>query len=141
MVWVRRATPGLGNSLAVTLEAILILTFGTLAWRAARAHDVALHRTWALRAFIVANGVYFVRVGAKAWHMITQLSLPDDLFFIFDFASYLIPLAVLQLYLQARKSGAPPARFAMAGCLLLSSVYLSVGTFGFYLSVAKKLSS
>src|SRR5262245_6633805 len=140
MVWVRGATPGIGNALAVSLESVLIFSFAILSWRAPPPHDVAVHRRWALRAFMVANGVFFVRVGARAWFQLTHIDA-DDVFYLFDFASYLIPLALLELYLYTKKHGSELARFATAGVVLASAAFLSVGAVGLYSSVLKKLAS
>src|SRR4051812_45657087 len=63
MVIVRHAFTSKLGAVALLLDAVLILLFGTLAWRAAIERRFASHRRWALRTFIVANGVWFTRVG------------------------------------------------------------------------------
>lgn len=118
MVWVRHATSGPVNSIGVSLNAVLILVFVPLAWRAARAGEIDSHRRWALRTFIVANGVFFKRVALG----------PD---WLFEFASYLIPLAILELYLRAKVSRSRNAQLAMAVVLLMAVVYMSIGTIKF----------
>src|SRR5262245_15404887 len=40
MVWVRHASFHLVNSISVSLNAVLVLVFLTVAWRAARMHDI-----------------------------------------------------------------------------------------------------
>ncbi len=47
-----------------------------------------------------------------------------------SFASYLLPLAMLELYLRARDRGSPSARLAMAGALGLLTIAMGVGIFG-----------
>eukprot|EP01036_Dinobryon_divergens_P000246 gene246-296_t len=61
MIWVREATLGTANSYGTTGNALLILAFAGLAWRAALQRDFVSHRRWAMRTFIVANGVWFLR--------------------------------------------------------------------------------
>ncbi|MGH7724098.1 MAG: DUF2306 domain-containing protein [Candidatus Eiseniibacteriota bacterium] len=118
MVWVRHATFGPVNSVGVSLNAVLNLVFGARAWRAARAGDIHNHRRWALRTFMVVSGVFFKRIATgPGW--------------FFEFASYLIPLAVLELYLRAKDSRSTNVRFAMAIVLLGVVVYASFGTVRF----------
>jgi len=45
------------------------------------------------------------------------------------FASYLLPLAVLELYLRARASASTLARFATAIVVVALTAYMTVGTF------------
>ena len=118
MVWVRNATPGPVNAIGVSLNAVLNLVCVTVAWRAARAGDIVRHRRWALRTFMVVSGVFFKRVGVG----------PD---WFFEFVSYLIPLAILELYLRAKASPSRGARIAMAVFLLVVVAYMSVGTVKF----------
>jgi hypothetical protein len=116
MVWVRHATSGPINSYGVSLNAVLNLVFVPVTWRAVRLGDIERHRRWALRTFMVANGVFFKRVafGPADW--------------IFEFASYLIPLAILELYLRAKASRSTNAQLAMAVILLAVAVYMGFGT-------------
>ncbi len=46
------------------------------------------------------------------------------------FGCYLLPLAVLELYLRAKESVGPSGRFAMAGGLVVLMVLMGVGIFG-----------
>jgi len=48
-----------------------------------------------------------------------------------DFACYLLPLAVLELYLYAQHKAGPGGRFAMAGGLVVLTALMAVGMFGF----------
>jgi hypothetical protein len=129
MVWVRQATFGPINSIAVSLNAVLILVFVAVAWRAVRAHDIDGHRRWALRTFMVVNGVFFIRVAMAAWSAFAPGVATQAMFYFFEFASYLLPLGVLELYLRARTSTGTIARFAMAIVLVALTAYAIVGTF------------
>jgi hypothetical protein len=55
-----------------------------------------------------------------------QHSLQDFWFF----GCYLLPLAVLELYLRAKENAGPRGRFAMAGGLVVLTVLMGVGIFG-----------
>lgn len=136
LVWVREATTTLVGSIGITLNAVLILTFGVLAWRAAMARDFTVHRRWALRTFMVANGVWFMRLGYMAWTILNQgpvgmtrkLDGPFDLFL--SFAAYLAPLAVLEIYLRTQARAGAPGKYALAGGLLALTALTALGVFG-----------
>jgi hypothetical protein len=126
MVWVRGAAIELVGSLSVSLDAVLILAFVAVAWRAALAGDIDRHRRWALRAFMVVNAVYFVRVLVFGWLVVTggagMTKVMDGPM------NYFLPLGVLELYLRARASARRVLRFAAALVLLLAIVYMGAGT-------------
>jgi hypothetical protein len=134
MVWVRHARIDAVNSIAVSLDAVLILVFVAVAWRAARRRDIASHRVWALRTFMVANGAgYFVRVLYAGWSVFsagagTTGAMDGPVNYVFAFATYLLPLAVLELYLRARASASALARFATAIVVVACTAYMTVGT-------------
>ena len=137
MVWVRGANPNFVGKVSTTLNAVLILVFAALAWRAARRRDLTVHRQWALRLYLVANAQWFIRVGVFAWVILNRgpvgmnKTFDGPFNYFADFACYLLPLAVLELYLRAKDGAGPGARFAMAGGLLVLTVLMSVGMFGF----------
>lgn len=134
MVWVRGATLSTANTYGVSGNAILILAFGALAWRTALRRDFVSHQRWAMRTFIVANGVWFLRVGAigiGAASVPLGLKLDQEAFFdVMVFGCYLIPLALLELYFMARSNTGALPRFAMAGGLTLATLMMCVGIVG-----------
>lgn len=132
VVWIRHG--GSGDSLShvsISLNAVLILLFAGLAWRAAATRNIASHRRWAMRAFMVTNGVFFLRFGFGAWVVITQVEPSPTTFHVFAFLSYLLPLALTELYLRAKEAGGV-ARLSMAGIVLAAAGYLAIGIVGFY---------
>jgi hypothetical protein len=139
MVWVRGAVQSRIASYGVSVNGALILIFGVFAWRAALARDVASHRRWALRTYVVANGQWLVRVGMVAWMILEQGH--DGAFYRFwQFGCYLAPLAVVELYLRTNRGGSAGWRYAVAALLVVSTVVMSVGIFGltmFYAEVLK----
>jgi hypothetical protein len=129
--WVRgtalRAPTGLPSAIGTTLDGLLILVFAVMAWRAARNRNIAAHRAWATRLFLVVNGVWFLRVGFRAWMVLTGGAFGAQPFFSFwSFGAYLLPLVVYQLYLRTR-TAAPPAQLAMAGSLVVLTLIMAVG--------------
>lgn len=133
MIWVREATLGTANSYGTTGNAVLILAFAVLAWRSAVRRDFASHRRWAMRTFMVANGVWFLRVGAigvGAAAMGLGLKIDQQAFFnVMLFACYLVPLAILELYFLAQTRGGI-ARAAMAAGLTAATLVMGVGIVG-----------
>jgi hypothetical protein len=129
MVWVRGINQTLDQSLAITLNAVLICVFAGLAWRAALRREIAAYRRWALRAYLVANGVWFIRIGVMGWALFNggRIAALDR---IWNYGSYLVPLGVLEPYLRSTQGATPPWRFAMAGALSLLTVLMSVGIVG-----------
>ena len=135
MTWVRGVGVSGGSQLgliALSLDAGLIVFFAIMAWIRVRQHDIGAHRHWALRLFMVANGVWFLRLGVFSWFLLTGgFGMTDNLDgpvnFIMDFASYLVPLAFLELYLRTRDNDVPWAKTALAAGLLVSTAYMGVG--------------
>lgn len=124
------------SAAAILLDAVLILAFAALAWRAALKRRFVAHRVWALRAFMVVSGVWFLRVGLMGWVVLNQgpvgmnktLSGPADVVLVFG--SYLIPLAVLELYLVAERSSRPGLKVLAAAVIVVAALYTAIGVFG-----------
>lgn len=131
MVWIRDAGGDAIDSAANTLNAALLLGFVAKTWRAARGGDASRHRRWALRTFVVVNGVFFMRIGVTAWLVLARGAGPL-VFHIFDFACYLVPLAGVELYLRARDRGGAVARWSVAGGLLAITAYCALGAVAFF---------
>ncbi len=134
LTWGRGSYLTVTGAVAISLDAALILGFGTMAFVTARARDFAAHRRWALRTFMVASGVWFMRVGYIGWGLTTggigignSMNGPFDLFWAF--ATHLLPLAVLELYLGAER-GPPAGQRAMAFGLWLASAIILGGSLG-----------
>ncbi len=124
LVWFRHSVGDFAQHLGITLNAILIIAFATLAIREARARRFAAHRRWALRLFVVALGVWFFRLGLPLWIMINKgpagfdpKTFTGPFLTFLSFGSYLLPLLVLELYLRARERSGDVGRIAMAAAL------------------------
>lgn len=136
LVWVRHANPTLIGSVGITLDAALILAFGALALREARARRFVAHRRWALRLFMVANGVWFMRLGYMAWVILNHgpVGMTDELDGPFDvtlaFAAFLAPLALAEAYIRVQARAPAPGKYAFAAGLLALSGLTAIGVFG-----------
>lgn len=129
MVWVRAARMSIVSAAGTSLNALLIILFAALAWRTVLAGDVPAHRRWALRTYIAANGQWFIRIGMVAW-MILNRGKDGGFFLFWNFGCYLLPLAVLELYLLAKDRGSSAGRFAVAGALFVLTILMGFGIAG-----------
>lgn len=124
------------SAAAVLLNGVLILIFVALAWRNAVKRRFEQHRRWAMRLFMVVSGVWFLRVGIMGWVILNQgpagltkdMSGPVDA--ALNFGSYLIPLALLELYLAAGRSTRPVVQVLATTAVAMATLYTAVGVFG-----------
>ncbi len=122
-------------TVAISINGVLILLFAWLAWRYARRRDFVAHRRWAMRTFMVAGGVWFLRLGFFAWFIVAKgaLKLPEEAHTIFNalwpFGSYLLPLVILEFYLRATASHSAHVKFIAAATLTVSTLFMAVGVF------------
>lgn len=120
LTWARGSYLTVTGAIAISIDAALIIAFGTRAWISAVRGNFAAHRRWALRTFIAASGVWFMRVGYMAWALTTggagvgpKMAGPFDL--IWAFATYLFPLAILELYFVAERGDATVRKTVVVG--------------------------
>jgi hypothetical protein len=140
---IRGGLPGdLPQHSALVINALLIMTFAVVALRYALARQFDTHRRWAMRLFLVVSGSWFFRVGLFFWILINgrPVGFDPDKFqgpalVIISFLQFLLPLAVLELYLRAQRSAGPMGRFAVAGVLLSLTIAMVIGIFGFTMMV------
>lgn len=124
------------SAVAILINAVLILVFAVLAWRHAVKRRFEQHRRWAMRTFMVVSGVWFLRVGIMGWVLINKgpagmtkdMSGPVDI--VMTFGSYLIPLAILELYEAAQRSASDALKALTAVVLAVAAAYTAAGVFG-----------
>lgn len=126
------AVEGLASNFAISFNGVLVLILAAFAWRAAATRNIASHRRWALRTFVVVNGVFFLRLMVFGYIVLAQSPPSDLLFDVFTYLSYLLPLALVELYLRA-KEGPALARGGMAVIVLGATAYMAAGIVGYYL--------
>lgn len=137
MVWTRDGLGTVVNDIAISIDALLIMTFVVLLWRTARARKFDEHQEWALRTFIVVSGVWFMRVMYGFAIMLAQGRPPgvgnnmDGAYDIFvAFGSYLVPLAFLEIYLWGKRSKQSGAKLAAAAVTFVGAGATAFGVFG-----------
>jgi uncharacterized membrane protein len=134
MTWFRSRIGDLPQHLGSTLNAVLIWVFAALAIRYAMKRQFAAHRRWALRFFLVLSASYFFRLSfflviAIAGHPVgfdpaTFIGwLPTTM----TYTQYLVPLAVLELYLRAQANPGAVRRFVAAGVLFVMTLATAAG--------------
>lgn len=138
MVWTRDTFGPDSLELSVSLNAVLIMAFAAMTWRYATARRFDVHHRWALRTFMVMSGVWFLRVMYACIGVVTQgamlpgiendMSGPTN--FVISYASFLAPLAVLELYLWAGRSKVDAVKIAAASVVLLAAGATAIGVFG-----------
>lgn len=133
LIWGHRdADDTLLGSAPLTLNALLIMTFATLALKNAMARRIDVHRQWALRLFVAMSGVWFLRVMIMVWVVSlgtdglgARLEGPIGTFL--KFVCYAFPLLILELYFAARRSKAALARWVMAAVILVLTAVMGIG--------------
>ena len=136
MVWTRGTAGGDAMRVGISINGVLILIAAVMAWRHAAARRIDRHRRWAMATFLLVSGVWFFRVGLLAWIMINQgpVGVGDD----FDgpfvrfwaYGCYLVPLAVLILYLRAQDRPAGVGKALTAALLTVLTLVMALGVVG-----------
>lgn len=132
MIWWRGTVGDLVQHIGTSVNGILVLVFAGMALRRILVRDVAAHRRWAMRLFLAVSGVWFFRVGLMFWLAVNggPAGFDPDTFrgpflSFLAFAQYLLPLAVLEIYLVCRARGGAGAQWVMA--CVLSGLTLALG--------------
>lgn len=136
LVWVRGTYLSPASAISVSLNGVLILLFSVPTMVFAVRRKIAKHRLWAMRLFLVASGVWFVRIGITAWPMIAQgrigmnqtMSGPMDN--VITFGSYLIPLAIFEVYHRATLSSSRSFKTTAAMLVCLATAITVLGVYG-----------
>lgn len=137
LMWVRGAVGDFSQHLGSTFNAILLVLFAVIALRHARSRNLILHRQWALRLFMVMNGVWFFRLGLLLWLMIHQQPVGFDpktftgpfLTFLV-FAQTVVPLAALELYFRAQRSDVAARKWGAATIIAVLALATAGGIVG-----------
>lgn len=125
-----RPSGSLLSSIPILINAVLILSFAALAWHRALTRRLAAHRRWALRLFIAVNGVWFLRVAVGQSLFGFTPNLTEAAFQFAALASYLAPLAILELYFRASESQHRTFQMGVAGVVSALTVFMALGIVG-----------
>ena len=134
MLWFRGSVGDLSQHLGQSLDAVLIMLCSVFALRYALLRDFKAHRRWALRLFMVVSASLFIRAGIFLSFAINHgpfgfnaATFSGPFLTFMSFGQYLVPLAVLEIYLRAQESAGAFGRFAMAAGLFVLTIGLGTG--------------
>lgn len=137
LTWVRSAIGGLQMSIAITFNALIILTAAVFAIRYARARNFRLHQQWAVHLFVAMSGVWLFRVFFMLWIVIHQapVGFDPDTFtgpFLTALALfvYIFPQVIVAWYFSARQSAAPWKKWGFTLFLFVITICILVGSVG-----------
>jgi uncharacterized membrane protein len=142
MTWVRGSVGDLIQHLGSSLMAVLIMLCAAMALRYAMARDFRTHRRWALRLYIVVSASLFIRAAIFLSFVLNHGPFGFDpatfsgpfLTFI-TFAQYLVPLALLEMYMRVKESPGAVGRMATAGMLFVLTLAMAAGIFAVTMAV------
>jgi hypothetical protein len=139
----RKVVGDLSQHVGLWISAALMILCAAMALRYALIRDFKTHRKWALRLFLVASGSWFFRVGLFLSLLIFKGPFGFDpntftgpfLTFL-TFAEFLLPLAVLEVYLRAQERSGVLRRAATALILVVLALGIGAGSFGFTMAMS-----
>lgn len=136
MVWIRGSIGGMIQHISISINAVLIIISAAVAIKYAMGRDIKNHRIWAIRLFLVINGVWFFRVGLYFWLFINQKpvgfnpkTFEGPFLYFLTFSQYIIPLAIFELYLNAKQSSKKSFVLITATILFLFTIIMAIGIF------------
>lgn len=139
MIWTRRDEGGSLRHISISIQAIYIILFALLTIHYARSRQFTKHREWALRLFMVVNGVWFFRVGLMGWILINGGPVGFDpktftgpFLTALSIVTYAIPLSliVLEMYFYALKKQNQAFSLFTSALLFGCTVITGIGIFG-----------
>lgn len=134
LIWSRPLFGAPINNIGNSAGGVLTIAFAIVAWRYAMARDFHNHERWALRLFMTASAVWYLRIGTQVWVYFTGgLGIDSETWSgpflaVWHFGQYLLPLAVLEWYFRVRCSTRSRGRFAFAVGLATLTVLMVIGT-------------
>jgi Predicted membrane protein (DUF2306)/Tetratricopeptide repeat len=142
MHWVRGSVGGPAQHISGTVNALLIWLCAGMALRYALARDFKTHRRWALRLFLVVSASWFLRIMLFLSFLVFKRPVGFDpttftgpfLTFL-SYAQFLLPLAVLELYLRAQDHPGALRRLAAAVMLFILTLVMIAGLFAVTMAI------
>lgn len=135
MIWGRGSRLNDIGGWGTTVNGVLVLITAATAFYFIKQRKIDQHRRWAMRTFILLSGVWFTRLGYMSWAIATgglgmsrSLDGPFDMFIAYG--SYLLPLAVLELYFLASNSRSDGVKLAVSGLMVAATAATALGVFG-----------
>lgn len=137
MVLTRGAIGDAFADASILINGFIIIVCAVLAITYARKRKFAIHRRWALRLFVAVSGVWFFRIGLMLWLVVHGEPVGFDPktftgpFLVFlQTAVYILPVAVMEVYLRVQDKGTSAMRFSVAAGIFILSGGMALGIFG-----------
>ncbi len=135
LVWWRGTVGDTTQHVAISINAVLVLVCGTMAWRRARERSYAAHRVWALRTYLVAGGVFYFRILLALWLVIHRRPVGFDpntfsgpFLTALSIGVYVVgPLMLFAGYRYAERSQYVAARRFVSGLLAATGLICAAG--------------
>lgn len=115
-----------------SLSAIYICWFAAMTIKNAMDKNFQEHRKWALRLFMLANGVWFIRVWPGAWKILNNDffgAYPEN---VVAFFTYILPvqLIMLEFYFWVQKRNQPGLQWMATITIFVFTLIMTVGIYG-----------
>ncbi|WP_337041979.1 DUF2306 domain-containing protein [Emticicia sp. 17c] len=139
MIWTRGGVGDMLQHVSISIQGVYIMVFAFLTFQYAKKRQFALHRAWALRLFMVVNGVWFFRVGLMSWLVINggpagfdPETFTGPFLTALSVFTYVVPLSllVLELYFYAQRKQQSILSFFASGVIVLFTVIMGIGIIG-----------
>lgn len=134
MVWWRGAVGDTVQHIGTTLNGLAILLSAFMALKYIRVRNIEAHRRWALRLFLVVSGVWFFRIGLMFWLALNRgpagfdpATFQGPFLTFLAFAQWLVPLAILELYIRCRTHGGAAAHLSMSFLMAAVTLAMAIG--------------
>ena len=142
MTWFRGSVGDLTQHLGGSFNAAVIWLCAGMALHYAMARNFRTHRRWALRLFMATSASWFYRIVFFLMFLIFQRPVGfDPTTFtgpfpsFMAFGSYLLPLAILEIYLRTQDRPGAVRRMAMATGLFVLTLAMVAGLFAVTMAV------
>jgi hypothetical protein len=135
MNWGRGIGGGALDVASNTVVAGLVFAFAAVGLRHAMARRIDAHRRWALRLFLVASAVWFVRVGVYGSVFLAEQfeidfgAISSQVFGVMHIAKLVVPLGLLELYFWAQRRAGSTGRIAVASVLAAATAAMGLGIY------------
>jgi Predicted membrane protein (DUF2306) len=139
MVWTRGTVGDIFMHVTNSIQAFYIIIFAILTIRFAIYKQFSRHRIWALRLFMVANGVWFFRVGLMSWLVINQApvgfnpeTFTGPFLWVLSTFAYAVPISLilLEMYFYAQKKQNQVFSNITSVIIFLFTIIMTIGIFG-----------
>ena len=132
LTWLRGSRLSDIGAIGVSLNGILIVVAIYYAWRLAIERKYAQHLRVAIHAFLLVNAVWTVRLFLMGWFLTTQglgtnSTLDGPANIIISFSSYLLPMALAELYFWGKKQSNTHRQWAIVGAMACGCTVTVIG--------------